>query len=145
MIVYFDSGVLVKLYVKEKHSETVINIVSREKQTVLTQLHELEIKNAMRAQLGRGLISGKECEKALAAFDEDINTNRLKRVSPNWQEVFRKAEYLSKQYTQDILCRALDINHVAIALQYSCKTFITADRRQASLAEKSGLSVRLIA
>lgn len=53
MTKYIDSGVLVKLYVKENNSEAVIDLLSKEKQIFISPLHILEIKNALRAQLGR--------------------------------------------------------------------------------------------
>ena len=139
--VYFDSGVLVKLYVQEPGSEKVIELAGREEQIPFTQLHDLEIRNAVRAQFGRELISHVEHDLAIAALDEDLRANRLKTVKLDWQPVYSKAEQLSSSYTADILCRTLDILHVAAAVSISCTRFITGDKRQAAFAEKAGLSI----
>jgi hypothetical protein len=143
--VYFDSGALVKLYVQEPGSEKVIELACREEQIPFTQLHGLEIRNAVRAQFGRELISQIEHDLAIAALEEDLEANRLKTVKIDWQSVYSKAEQLSSSYTADILCRTLDILHVAAAVSISCTRFITGDKRQAALAEKAGLSVVEIA
>jgi predicted nucleic acid-binding protein len=141
---YFDSGALVKIYAKEPYSEEVILLVSKEPRILFTLLHNLEIRNALRAQTGRGIILLEECEKSLAALDEDIETNRLKFLNPDWGVVYKKAEELSILYTKNILCRALDILHVSCALFFSCTRFITGDKRQAELARKLELKVHLI-
>jgi predicted nucleic acid-binding protein len=144
MNVYFDSGALVKLYVKEHHSEEVITIAYREKQIFISQLHELEIKNALRAQCGRGAILEEECEKAISAFNEDVEERRLKLFYPDWNSIYGKAEELSNMHTVDILCRAIDILHVASAVFFSSSLFVTGDKRQATLASEAGLDVSLI-
>ncbi len=122
-------------------SEKVIALAGREKQLPFTQLQDLEIRNAIRAQLGRELISRVEHDLAIAALDEDLAANRLKAVKIDWQSVWSQAEQLSSSNTADILCRTLDILHVAAALTISCTRFITGDKRQAALAEKTGLSI----
>ena len=144
MDVYFDSGVLVKLYVKEHYSEEVIKLASAERQIPLSPLHELEIRNALRAQLGRGIILGEEFEKAVAAFDSDIKANRLKTFSPDWDRIYKEAEVISRTHTRNLLCRALDILHVSNALYLSCSRFVTGDKRQARLAKEVKLNVYLL-
>lgn len=141
MEVYFDSGALVKLYVRESFSEEVIRFASATQQIPISPLHELEIRNALRAQFGRGIMHRHELEKALDAFDTDIKANRLKALSPDWAVIYSKAEELSQIHTRQILCRSLDILHVSSALCFSCKQFVTGDRRQAELAEKAELAV----
>jgi predicted nucleic acid-binding protein len=141
---YFDSGALVKLYVKEQHSNQVIELIRTKHQIPLTWLHELEIRNALRAQLGRGIIDEEECRKGLHAFTADIDASRLYRVNLDWSAVFTRAESLSSQWTRTILCRSLDITHVAAAIECSCVHFITGDTRQARLASASGLHITSI-
>jgi predicted nucleic acid-binding protein len=46
--------------------------------------------------------------------------------------------------TPIIGCRALDILHVAAARLCDATVFVTADKRQAALAEVEGRQVRLI-
>jgi hypothetical protein len=45
--------------------------------------------------------------------------------------------------TPTLGCRSLDVLHVAAARLLDAKVFLTADRRQASLAEGEGLAVTL--
>jgi predicted nucleic acid-binding protein len=144
MYTYFDSGALVKIYVKERSSEEVISLAAAEKQIPLFPLHELEIRNALRAQIGRNYLLIQEFEGAVTAFNEDIHASRLKQISPDWSYIYKKAEELSSLHTTELLCRALDILHVACAQYLSCNWFITGNKRQANLAERANLKVHLI-
>ena len=84
MNVYFDSGALVKLYIKETYSDVVVALVTDILQIPISPIHELEIRNALRAQYGRHAISQEELGEALAAFDSDIISKRLFRFVPDW-------------------------------------------------------------
>lgn len=145
MNVYFDSGALVKLYIKETYSDVVVALVANILQIPISPIHELEIRNALRAQYGRHAISQEELGKALAAFDSDIISKRLFRFVPDWLLVYDKSEELSNKYTPKLLCRALDILHVSTALSLKCSQFVTGDARQAKLAGRAGLKVNNIA
>ena len=144
MKTYVDSGVLVKLYSWEALSEAAVKLVADLASVPLTPLHELEIRNALRAQRGRGLISQKQLSAAVRAFEQDIYADRLIRPRIDWAEIFQDSNRLSKKYTPLLLCRSRDILHVVLARQIGCRELITGDSRQARLSEKIGLhAVRL--
>jgi predicted nucleic acid-binding protein len=136
---YVDSGVLVKLYSWEILSEVAAKLVADLSGVPLVALHELEIRNALRAQQGRGVITEKQLREALRAFESDVREHRLVRVQVGWSEVFLAGERLSRRFTAALLCRSLDILHVAAANQIGCEELITGDSRQARLAEMAGL------
>ena len=142
MTAYLDSGVLVKLYVKERGSAEAARVVKRHSQLPFSALHDLEIRNAIRAQHGRGAITERQMRAALEALDEDIESGRLERYAPDWPGVFALSEELSARHTGKLLCRALDILHVATAVRRGDRLFVTADQRQAALASAAGLRVR---
>lgn len=52
-----------------------------------------------------------------------------------------EAERLSAQHSEKIGTRSLDIMHVAAALVLGAQTFLTFEKRQASLARAAGLKV----
>lgn len=144
MRVYVDSGILVKLYVPEAGTEETITQFQGIRQVPLFLLHELEIRNALRAQAGRGFIGPEQLAAALAAFQDDIDAGRLVRMAADWHRIFARAEELSQAHAAKILCRALDILHVAAAETAGCAGFITGDGRQADLAATIGLEVTRI-
>ena len=49
MSLYYDSGVLVKLYVREEFSDAVARFLAeRREAVVINDLHEIEMRNALR-------------------------------------------------------------------------------------------------
>ena len=49
MSLYYDSGVLVKLYVREDFSDAVARFLAeRREAVVINDLHEIEMRNALR-------------------------------------------------------------------------------------------------
>ena len=51
MSLYYDSGVLVKLYVREESSDTAARfLAARGEAVIVNDLHELEIRNALRLE-----------------------------------------------------------------------------------------------
>ncbi len=137
--VYFDSSALVKIYVTEAHSDRA----RREAQTVpqlpLTWLHVLEIGNALRVLAGRKLLTADESRALLDQFEDDRQAQRLADVSPDWPKVFHEAVQLSRRHAEKLLCRSLDVLHVAAAVEVGCARFVSADERQLALAKAAGL------
>ncbi len=141
MTSYFDSGVLIKLYVQESNSAQTAELASGVPQIPLLPLHELEIRNAIRALLGRDLITAAQADLAVSAFQADIASRRLIQTRSSWPDIYTRAEVLSAEHAPEVLCRALDILHVAAASILGCRRFVTGDRRQQQLAVRSGFDV----
>ena len=139
---YFDSSVVLKLYVPEPNSELARTFVQDAGQPpVLTRLHLLELKTAARQKLGRGELSASELQKVLADFDSDLIRGLFREASLDWAAVFARAESLSRQHAAATLCRTLDTLHVAIALELGATEFCTVDKRQAAMARLVGLII----
>lgn len=142
MSAYFDSGLLVKLYVPERNTlaaETLLQQLSQP--LIFTHLHRLEVTNAIHAKCFRSEITRAEADQSLALMENDLATGRLQSTSPDWEEIFDRADELVKQHTSVLGTRSLDVLHVALALVLNIHNFATSDQRQAKLAEKVGLQL----
>lgn len=140
---YVDSGVLIKLYVREANSAAAAAIVQTMAVVPLTPLHELEIHNTLHALVGRGAITDGQRAASEHVFRTDIAAGRLARTVPDWSAVFRRSVELAAAHTADTLARSLDILHIAMALPLS-DVFVTADKRQAAIARHAGMDVRFV-
>ena len=141
---YADSGVLIKLYVRERNSAEAINALRGYSSIGINSLHELEIANTFRTLEGRGLITPIQRTASEHGLETDILAGRLRRVEPDWSTIFREAQGLSRLYSTSTLARSLDILHVAAAIASSADTFFTGDRRQYELAALAGLEAHFI-
>ncbi len=141
---YVDSGVLVKLYIRERYSSMAISMLGQFKSLDLNQLQELEIRNTFRALEGRNLISSFQRAASEHELEADLIKKRLQRSHPDWGMAFKEAMNLSQLCTADTLARSLDLLHVAIAVISNADLFLTGDKRQYAVAQKAGLKVGLI-
>ena len=143
--VYFDTGVLVKLYYLEPGSIPVAARAAREIRLPFPPLAEIELRNALRLLHGRGLLRASQLASALALIDEDLAGGRLTRCPAEPAKLHACAEDLSRRYAARTKCRTLDLLHVSHAVVAAVPRFFTGDHRQANLAKLAGLRVELLA
>lgn len=140
MSVYLDSSALVKLYVPEANTAAVAKFVSSLMEPLpFSHLHEIEVKNALRLKVFRkeaptGLIT-----RSIRNIDKDVASQILKRPLLDWNDIFRKAQELSKRFSTRSGSRSLDLLHVASCLLIPSQEFLTFDDRQSAVARKAGL------
>lgn len=140
--VYIDTGILVKLYVKEVNTpEAIALVASLNEPLTLTVFQELEIRNALRLKQGRGELTELEALAALADFETDIAVGRYRRPGCDLAAVFHRAERLSAAHAVATKCRSLDTLHVAAALETGSRRFASLDQRQRVMARAAGLAV----
>lgn len=139
---YFDSGVLLKLFLSEPREEEAEQLfASSPSPPPFTLLHGLEMRSAIRQKLDRGDIDLAECGRVLQALDSDLATGSYSKPAVNWPDVFLQAEAFSAAHGASTLCRSLDTLHVALASVLGATEFCTFDARQARMAVAVGLQV----
>ncbi|MGO8999091.1 MAG: type II toxin-antitoxin system VapC family toxin [Polyangiaceae bacterium] len=142
MPTYFDSGVIVKLYVPEPNSADAIRLVTALPPPIpFTDWQAIEVRNAMRLKRFRGEITPAQLRAALRALAEDERAGRWQRPALDLGETLRRAEVFSRKLAPAIGCRTLDILHVATAVVLGVREFASFDGRQRQLAKKAGLRV----
>jgi hypothetical protein len=139
---YYDSGVLVKLYVREPVSDAVTAFVARRGEAIaINGLHELEIRNALRLKRFRAEIDAGQLAASMAMLAGDIARRRLIRAAFDWRLVRDEAERLSGIASETIGTRTIDLLHVAAALSNGVTGLVSLDHRQSAAARLAGLEV----
>ena len=125
---YVDSGVLIKLYVREHNSAAAAKLVTTYPSVKLYPFQELEIRNTLRALAGRTIITDAQRAVAEHEFERDLILGRLRRAVPDWRQVFQVAARLS-----------ISPAHWTFSTSPSPQDdpFITADRHQREVASDS--------
>ena len=142
MKVYFDTGLLVKLYLTEQNSpEATALIHSHGIPICFCGLQQTELRNALYRKCGRGEITKGQLAVALNDVQVDMDGGVLEAPEIDWPEVWITADRLTAKYAMATLCRTLDVLQVAAAMQLGIKIFGTTDSRQMVLARKAGLKV----
>lgn len=140
MNVYYDSGVLLPLYVKEAFSDVMLSILERRKRPIsFNLLQQMEMDTAIRLKMFRGEIDGSTVLGVIAARDEDVRIGRLAVCPVNWILAIEEARRFGRDASTHWGCRTLDLLHIAIAVQWQCAEFVTADDRQVKAARSAGL------
>ena len=140
MTTYFDSSALIPVYVPERFSHAAQSTIRTAGQIPFTVLHGLEVQNAFELLVGRKVITKDECLAVHAQLRDDLENQRLLRVSLDFERVCAEATDLSRRYSARFLTRSLDLLHVAAAHAVGCGRFVSADDRQLRLAKASGLT-----
>ena len=142
MSLYYDSGVLVQLYVRERSSEVVARFLARRREAVVVNsLHELEVRNALRLKRFRGEIEDEQLAASLAMIASDFATGRLIRRGVDWRPIHAEAERLSEAVSTAIGVRTIDLLHVAAALKQRASGLVSLDHRQRAAAQAVGLEL----
>ena len=140
MNAYYDTGVLLPLYVKEVFSDAIAGLAeSRHEAIPFNLFQQLEMETAIRLKLFRGEIDSPRVQAIIANRDEDMRSGRLVLRSVDWIRAMEEARRLGAQATGRHGCRTLDLVHVAIAIQWKCGVFVTTDDRQLKAARSAGL------
>ncbi len=141
-MIYADSSALVSLYSPDNNTASAVVLFTGISPPILfTQLHQLEITNALELRQFRQQITAPQGAASAQAITADLLSRTLRTVSLNWPLVFSSALALSKRHSRVMGTRSLDILYVAAALETGARMFITFDKRQADLARAEGLQV----
>ena len=141
-MLYVDTSIIVKLYVKEEYSLDASNrIIENNEAIPLTGFHDLEFTNAINLKLFRKEITEDEAGYIMSKFHEHESKGVYYRPQLSWAETFRYAVDLSGNHTGNTGSRSMDILHVASALSIKADRFLTLDTRQSKLASLTGLKI----
>lgn len=108
---------------------------------LLTPFGELELVNTFESRVFRREAKAAQIRASLSALEADIQLGVIVRKAVP-EAAYTRAIELSRRYTRLLGSRALDILHVAIALELRAEMFFTFDRRQGRLARRAGMIVR---
>ena len=113
-MVYVDTSIIVKLYIKEKYSRDASTWLKANNEAIpLTSFHELEFFNAIHLKLFRNETTPQTIRQITARFEEHEKEGIYYRPPLDWSAVFIHAIELSEKHSADLGSRSLDILHVA--------------------------------
>ena len=139
---YADPSALLKLYLHHPDSASISAWRARVRGPLPVTHHgRVEIVNGLCLAAFRRHITAAALRDALASLDEDFASGRYVHADIPWRSALRRTDDLSREYTPELGCRALDVLHVACALELGAGSFLTFDMRQRRLARAMGLQL----
>ncbi len=139
---YPDSSFLVSCYIRDANTRAAKACLNRiQAPLAFTALHALEVRNAFKLGVFRGLLTSGDAASAWSNLDADLRGGRLVKTTVKWPVAFRVAAHLSESHSATVGTRSLDILHIASAKAIRAAEFLSFDSRQRSLAQMVGLIV----
>lgn len=148
MKAFADTSFLYALYRQQDNSNLADAFVARTREPIhASSLVIYEFRQSARFQAFRyskdrtSGFSKRVVNQILEVLQENIQSGAIVLIPVEWPEVHSTAERLSAQYTATGGHRALDVLHVATALQVEAERLLTFDANQSALARAEGLEV----
>jgi hypothetical protein len=127
-----DSSLLLRLYLRDQHTEAIERFLAEDAKVVSrSDLARIEVLNALLSQAGR-------VDQFLADLQEGF---RLRLETLDWPEAFQQAESLARRFSPVLRPGGHDLVLVAAAVAMGATWFRSFDRnsRQRPLAAAAGL------
>ena len=142
---YIDPSALVLLYIHQEGSRRISSWRARTDGPVIVTHHgRTEVVNAICRAVFLRQIDENAMDRALSLLTADFAGGHLIQADILWRSALNRAAELSQTYTPELGTRALDVLHVACALELKLPFFLSFDQRQQQLATAAGLKpVRL--
>jgi len=132
-----DSSAFAKRYVLEDGSETLDHLLQRASQLALCTIVVPEIISGLNRRRREQILSSDDYRTIKRNLMEDVHDAIVLQVTPS---VISHSVGLLEKNT----LRAMDVLHIACALEWPAELFATADRRQLNAAQNAGLLTEYI-
>jgi predicted nucleic acid-binding protein len=139
---YFDTSALIKRYVEELGRREVLALL-RDNPCIVSGVLPVEVRRALRGRVAEKTLDATRAPGILKRLAADRDYWTIIEVS---REILATAEVLTSAHP----LRALDAIHVASAKLFADRTavetftFVSADMRQANVAEGLGIKTRYV-
>jgi predicted nucleic acid-binding protein len=106
-----------------------------------TPWQRIEVFNGFcQAERARLLAKG-ESRQLIRLVEQEVRIGYWPHVEFDWTDAVRTAGELRAEHSLKLVTRAMDLFHVAIAIEVGAEKLLSFDRDQIALAEEAGLSV----
>jgi len=140
-MIYLDTSVLVSMHIRDANtSAALILIRGTEEALMMSPLAEFETVNAFNLRVFRKEMLPMNRDHAVRDLDDDVQSGLL-TLLPIPDGAFARARALAQTLTPTIGVRALDLLHVAAALELGVSSLFTFDQKQHRTAQAAGLKV----
>ncbi len=139
---YADTSFLISLFTPDANSVEASHLFAGSTRPfLLTPFGEAEFVNTLELRVFRSELDPAEADAYFRAFHADIDAGTFSRRTVPIT-AYERAVALSRRHTRRLGTRALDVLHVAIAIELGAEVFFTFDHGQRRLARAAGLAVR---
>jgi predicted nucleic acid-binding protein len=104
-----------------------------------TPWQRVEVFNGFCQAERAGLLAKGESQRVIRLLEQEVRFGYWPHVEFDWTDAVRTAGELRAEYSLNMLVRAMDLFHVAIAIEVGADALLSFDREQIALAKAAGL------
>lgn len=134
MKAFLDSSAFAKRFIDEPGSDVVADVCARASELGLSVLCVPEVVSALNRRLRERSLTRGQYEQAKRRVLEDVRDAEIIQLTPS---VIGAAVRVMEESP----VRAMDALHVACALEWRAKLFVSSDAQQLRAARRAGLDV----
>lgn len=127
----------------DTHHEAAVGLFDRdpEAEVLWTPWQRVEVLNALCQTERAGLLGRGESRRAIRLLEQEVRMGYWQHVEFDWTDAVRTAGELRAEHSLKMVIRAMDLFHVAVALEVAADALLSFDEDQILLAEAAGLEV----
>lgn len=111
-----------------------------EAEVLWTPWQRVEVFNGFCQGERAGLLTKGESHRVIRLLEQEVRIGYWPHVEFDWTDAVRTASELRAEHSLDLLIRAMDLFHVAIAIEVGADALLSFDANQIALARAAGLS-----
>lgn len=109
-----------------------------------TPWQRVEVFNCFRQAERVGLIEGGDAQRVIRLIEQEVRLGYWPHAEFSWTDAVRTACHLSETLGPEMPIRAMDLFHVAVAIEIAAEGFVSFDEDQVGLAKAAGMrTIRL--
>ena len=125
----------------DTHHTTAHNFFDRhpEAEVLWTPWQRVEVFNGFRQAERAGLLRRGESRRMIRLLEQEVRLGYWAHVEFDWTDAVRTACELGAEHSLKMVVRAMDLFHIAVAIEVAADAFVSFDVEQNVLAEAAGL------
>jgi predicted nucleic acid-binding protein len=112
-----------------------------EAEVLWTPWQRVEVFNGFCQAERAGLLHKGESRQIIRLLEQEIRIGYWPHVEFDWTDAVRTAGELRAEHSLKMIVRAMDLFHIAVAIEVGAEALLSFDAGQLTLAEAAGLKV----
>lgn len=127
---------------RDVHHAASISVFDRfpDAEVLWTPWQRVEVFNGFCQAERAGLLRPGESRQVIRLLEQEVRVGYWPHIEFDWTDAVRTAGELRAEHSLRLLVRAMDLFHVAIAIEVGADAFLSFDAEQTALARAAGMA-----